>query len=58
MRLLSVQEQVEAKYGPAWQCIVGTEFRAYCSYARDSLVYFPPGQIGGEKGVMLYKQPC
>ena len=38
-----VKTHFDSKYGPCWHCIVGTNFRCYCSHMAKTFIFFYVG---------------
>ena len=48
-----VKQHFDSKYGPCWQCIVGTNFRCYCSHLAKTFIFF----YVGKTAICLYRTP-
>ena len=48
-----VKTHFDAKYGACWHCIVGTNFRCYCSHLAKTFIFF----YVGKTAICLYRTP-
>ena len=46
-----VKEFFDNKYGLTWHCVVGNDFRAFCTHESKTFIFF----YLGKNAVMLYK---
>jgi dynein light chain LC8-type len=51
---LEIKRRIEEKYGPTWQCCVGTNFRSFVSHESRHFIYVPAGVVG-KPAILLYK---
>ena len=50
----NIKLRLEAKYGPTWHVVVGTEFRAAAGYQAKHMIFFPMG-VAGRQAVLAYR---
>ncbi|XP_010533331.1 PREDICTED: dynein light chain 1, cytoplasmic-like [Tarenaya hassleriana] len=48
---LALKKEFDSEYGPAWHCIVGTNFGSYVTHSTGGFLYFQIGKVY----VLLFK---